>query len=51
MIERMCFRLPEIITNKSVTTLISVDELLCNSLDCHDRTSSCLAMTLFFQAA
>ena len=41
-------RLPEMITDKSVTTLISVDELLCNSLDCHAVISSRLAMTRFF---
>ncbi|MBQ9683649.1 MAG: hypothetical protein IJV35_10340 [Neisseriaceae bacterium] len=36
------------ITDKSVTTLISVDELLCNLLDCHDRTSSCIAFDTVF---
>ncbi|MBQ9683497.1 MAG: hypothetical protein IJV35_09555 [Neisseriaceae bacterium] len=36
------------ITDTTVTTLISVDELLCNSLDCHAVISSRLAMTQFF---
>ena len=36
------------IVDTTVTTLISVDELLCNSLDCHAETLSRIAFDTVF---